>query len=64
MMDIKAVLLEWIINFLIQKTSGGAVKNENMTHQELAEKYTNQLLENLKKEKYIDNVFYRQCLGC
>ena len=38
--------------FFDKKTSGGAVKNENMLNQELAEELTNQLLENLKNEKY------------
>ena len=48
-MDIKEFLYQWFINFLI-KTSGGAVKN--MSNQDLAEEFTNQLLENLKNEKY------------
>ena len=30
MIDIKGVLIQWFINFLIRKTSVGAVKNEIM----------------------------------
>ena len=52
MMDIKEVLLQWYIIFFDKKTaSSGAIKSEIMSNQELAEKYTNQLLENLKNEK-------------
>ena len=36
MMDIKGVLLQWFRNILI-KTVGGALKNENMSDQQLAE---------------------------
>ena len=48
MMDIKGVLLRWFINFLIKnfccprkKFAVGAVKTENMSNQELAEKLHN-----------------------
>ena len=53
MMDIKEVLLQWLIIFFFDKktASSGAIKSEIMSNQELAEKYTNQLLENLKNEK-------------
>ena len=37
MMDIKEVLLQWFIHFLIKKTSGGTVKIENICNKELAE---------------------------
>ena len=37
MMDIKGVFLEWFINFLIIKTSGSGIKNENMLDKQLAE---------------------------
>ena len=50
MMDIKGVLFQWFIIFFDKKTSGGAVKN--VSNQDLAEEFTNQLLENLKNEKY------------
>ena len=32
-------LLQWFINFLIKKTSGGTVKNEIISNKELAEQY-------------------------
>ena len=35
-------------------TSGSGIKNENMSDQQLVEKYPNQLLENSRKEKYAD----------
>ena len=37
MMDINVELLHWLIKFLIQKTSGSGIKNENMSDQQLAE---------------------------
>ena len=43
------VLLQWLINFMIKKTSGDAIKNENMSNQrplDLAEDLQNQLLGN------------------
>ena len=38
MMDIKVDLLQWSITFLIKKTSGTGIKNENISNKELAEK--------------------------
>ena len=35
-------------------TSGSGIKNKNMSDQQLVENYTNQLLENSRKEKYAD----------
>ena len=52
MMDINVNLLKWSINFLIKKTSGSGIKNENMSNKELAEDNKNQLLELLREEKY------------
>ena len=37
MMDINVELLHWLIKFLIQKTSGSGIKNENMSDQQLSE---------------------------
>ena len=37
MMDIKGVLRQWFLNFLIKQTSGGTVKNENISNRELVE---------------------------
>ena len=51
-MDINVEFLQWSINFLIKKTSGSGIKNENISNKELAEELQNQLLENLRKEKY------------
>ena len=56
-MDIKEVLLQWSINFLTKKTSGGAatlankssIKNENKNN--LVTNCTNQFIENSGKEK-------------
>ena len=39
LMDIKEVLLQWFINFLIEKTSGSGIKNENISNKELAEDF-------------------------
>ena len=52
MMDINVNLLKWSINFLIKRTSGIGIKNENMSNEELAEDNKNQLLELLREEKY------------
>ena len=41
LMNIKGVLLQWFINLFDEKTSGGAVKIENMSNQELAEELQN-----------------------
>ena len=41
LMNIKGVLLQWFINLFDEKTSGGAVKNENTSNQELAEELQN-----------------------
>ena len=45
-------LVSIVYNFFDRKTSDGAVKNENMSNQELADELHKQLLENLKNEKY------------
>ena len=52
MMDINVDLLQCFINFLIKKTLGETVKNENIFNKELAEDYTKQLLKDSRKEKY------------
>ena len=39
-----------------KKSAGSGIKNEITQNQQLAEEYTNQLLENLKKEKYIHHL--------
>ena len=57
-MDVNVDLLQWFINFLIKKSSGGTVKNEIIFDEmklflikNYQKNYTNQLLENLRKEK-------------
>ena len=37
MMDINVYLLQWFINFLMKKTSGSGIKNNNISNKELAE---------------------------
>ena len=60
MMNIKGVLLQWFINFLIKKTSGGAIKNEVISNKELAEELQNSITRKFKKRKvyssFIDNI--------
>ena len=49
-MDIKDVLLQWSINFLI-KTTGSDIKNENMSDQQLAEELHKPIIRNFNKRK-------------
>ena len=41
-----------VCKFFDKKTSGSCIKNENISNKELAKEFRNQLLENLRKEKY------------
>ena len=41
-----------IYNFFDEKFSVSDIKNENMLKRESAEEFTNQLFENLRKEKH------------
>ena len=41
-----------VSKFFDKKTSGSCIKNENISNKELAKEFRNQLLENLRKEKY------------
>ena len=50
MMDIKGVLLQWFRNVLI-KTVGGALKNENMSDQQLAEELHKPSIRKFKNKK-------------
>ena len=59
-MDIKEVLLQWFVNFLIKKTtSGSGIKNENFSNKELAEELHKPIIRKSKKRKihspFIDN---------
>ena len=51
-MDIKKVLLQWFINFLIKKNSSGTVRNKIILIKNQQKNYINHLLEKLRKEKY------------
>ena len=37
MMDINVYLLQWFINFLMKKTSGSGIRNNNISNKEVAE---------------------------
>ena len=58
---IKGELLQWLINFLIKKTSGGALKNEDILNKELAEKLHKPITTKFEKRKvhsfFIDNIW-------
>ena len=66
MMDIKVVLLQWFINFLISATcankfSGSSVRNENISNKELAEELHKSVMRKFKKRKiyssFTDNIW-------
>ena len=46
-------LRSMVFKFFDKKTSGKCIKNKNVSDKELQMNYINQLLENLRKEKYI-----------
>ena len=60
MMDMKGVLLEGFLYFLIKKTSGGIVKNESVSNKELAEQLHKPIIRKFKERKvqssFIDNI--------
>ena len=60
-MDIKGVLLQWFIHLFDEKTSGGAIRNENISNKELAEELHKRILKKFKKIKlhssFIDNIW-------
>ena len=60
-MNIKGVLLRWSMHLFDEKTSGGAIRNENMSNKELAEELHKQILKKFKKIKlhssFIDNIW-------
>ena len=49
MMDIKVDLLQWSITFLIKKTSGSGIKNENISNKELAEELHKPMMIKIEK---------------
>ena len=54
MMDIKEVLLQRFIHFLIKKTSVSGIKSKNISNKKLAEELHKPIIRKLIKEKYID----------
>ena len=52
MMDIKEALLQWFINILIKSFQVVMLKVKLCQTSNQVKNYTNQLLENLKNEKY------------
>ena len=44
-----------------QKTSGGSIKNENMSNQHIAEELYKSVIRKFKKKKI---TFYRKYMGC
>ena len=55
-MDMKDGWLLWCTNFLIKSAGSGVANNEVKQNLQLAKNYTNQLLETLKKEQFIQNL--------
>ena len=54
-------MLQWYTNFLIKKTSGSGIKNENMLNKELAEELHNLIIRKFNKRKvqslFRDNIW-------
>ena len=54
-------LLQWSIHFFDKKTSGGTVKNENISNKELAEELHKPIIRKFNKRKvhspFIDNIW-------
>ena len=67
-MDINADLLQFSIIFLIKKTSGRGIKNENISNKELAEKLNKEIIRKFEKRKvhspFIDNIWGLILLIC
>ena len=59
-MDTQKVLLSWFIKFSIKKTSGSAIKSENISDQQLAEELSKPIIRRLNKRQvhlpFIDNI--------
>ena len=49
MIDINVDLLQCFINFLIKRTSGSGIKNENISNTELTEELYKPIIRNLEK---------------
>ena len=52
---------QWFINFLKKRTSGGGIKNENISNKELAEELHKPIIRRFSKRKvhspFIDNIW-------
>ena len=51
MMDINTDLLQWLINFSIKKSSGGAVKIDIIPNQQLAEELQKPIIRKFEQRK-------------
>ena len=51
MMDIKGVLLQWFFKFFDKKTSGGSIKNENISNTEFTVELHKPIIRKFKKRK-------------
>ena len=60
MMNIKVDLFQWFINFFEKNSSGGTIKNENISSKQLAEELHKPIIRKLDVRKvyssFIDNV--------
>ena len=60
-MSINVDMLQWYTNFLIKKTSGSGIKNENMLNKELAEELHKLIIRKFNKKKaqslFRDNIW-------
>ena len=61
MMDIKDLLLQWFITFFDRRSSGGDLKTENMSNQELAKELHKPIIRKFEKRKvcssFLDNIW-------
>ena len=61
MMDINTDLLQWLINFSIKKSSGGAVKIDIVPNQQLAEELQKPIIRKFEQRKlyssFKDNIW-------
>ena len=60
MMVINVDLLQWSLNYLINKTFGSGIRNENISNRELAKELYKPIIRKFKKRKvhspFIDNI--------
>ena len=67
MIDIKKVFLQWSINFLIKKTSGSSVINENISNKALVKELHKPIIRKFNKRKlnstFIDDIWGADLAG-